>query len=329
MAIDENQLVKAKWNHINKKVYQNMGYDFTKYGDEFYVVFKDLKFKTDIKIEVICDYCNKKYYPTYKAYTQKHDNGIIKDACSCCANKKMSESTLSKRANKYFNILNRICEDNGYVLITKMDEYTDLQMRIKFICPKHGLQNMPLNDLMQGHLCFDCGREKAIMNSKVQQDEVKKRIESVKGNTWINEGEYTGSMDRNLWIKCSCGNKFCVNLRDYKIINRCPTCAKSESTPARNVRLFLEELGIDYTKEKIFKECKDVKPLPFDFYLPEYNLIIEYDGEGHYLESFYIQKGVKNPLDALHKTQYHDKIKDEYCKKHNIYILRIPYWEKK
>jgi hypothetical protein len=47
--------------------------------------------------------------------------------------------------------------------------------------------------------------------------------------------------------------------------------------------------------------------------------LIEYDGEFHY-KKFYEEQ-------TFETGQYHDKLKDEYCLKHNIKLIRIPYWE--
>jgi len=63
--------------------------------------------------------------------------------------------------------------------------------------------------------------------------------------------------------------------------------------------------------------------LPFDFYLSNYNIAIEYQGEQHF-----------NPIKGwggnktLERIQHNDKIKKEYCKKNNIYLIEIPYYEK-
>ena len=57
----------------------------------------------------------------------------------------------------------------------------------------------------------------------------------------------------------------------------------------------------------------------FDFYLPEYNLCIEYDGIQHFKVIGW------NTQEKLNKTQEHDKIKDLYCKNNNIQLLRISY----
>jgi hypothetical protein len=64
-----------------------------------------------------------------------------------------------------------------------------------------------------------------------------------------------------------------------------------------------------------------VQTLPFDVYVPLYNLVIEYDGEQHF--------DIKHSFDKskFWVTIYHDAIKNAYCEDNNINLLRIPYWE--
>lgn len=66
----------------------------------------------------------------------------------------------------------------------------------------------------------------------------------------------------------------------------------------------------------------DIRPLPFDFYLPEYNICIEYDGEQH-------NRSVKHfgGDKAFYTRIKHDNIKNEYCKNNGISLLRIPYFK--
>ena len=58
----------------------------------------------------------------------------------------------------------------------------------------------------------------------------------------------------------------------------------------------------------------------FDFFLPDYNLIIEYDGEQHF-------SGWGGDPKKLKYTQEHDQYKEQWCKINNITLIRIPYTE--
>ena len=85
---------------------------------------------------------------------------------------------------------------------------------------------------------------------------------------------------------------------------------------------FLNYRNIIFTTEKRFKECKNKKTLPFDIYIENLNLCIEYDGRQHF-ESIEHWGGIK----SLQKTKENDKIKNEYCKKRGINLIRIKYNE--
>ena len=67
--------------------------------------------------------------------------------------------------------------------------------------------------------------------------------------------------------------------------------------------------------------------LPFDFYIPEYNICIEYDGEQHYRPVMFDGKDDELATKQFEKTKYHDGIKTKYCNAHGIHLLRIPYYK--
>ena len=71
----------------------------------------------------------------------------------------------------------------------------------------------------------------------------------------------------------------------------------------------------------------DINPLPFDFYLPQLNKCIEYDGGQHYFPVDFAGKGMEHAEEQFRKTQYRDKIKNDYCKNNGISLLRIPYFK--
>lgn len=100
----------------------------------------------------------------------------------------------------------------------------------------------------------------------------------------------------------------------------CPHC--KESKGEKKVKKFLEENNIILIRQHKFNDCKNINQLPFDFYLPEHNLCIEYDGELHYNPKKYFggEAGLK-------ETQKRDQIKTNYCLNNNINLLRIPYWD--
>ncbi len=83
---------------------------------------------------------------------------------------------------------------------------------------------------------------------------------------------------------------------------------------------WLLDNNINYIHQHKFNECKSVRKLPFDFYLPDYNLCIEYDGKQHFepIEWF----GGEN---SLQSNRMRDLIKTEYCINNNVRLIRISY----
>lgn len=80
--------------------------------------------------------------------------------------------------------------------------------------------------------------------------------------------------------------------------------------------------NINFNSQKRFDDCRDKYTLPFDFYLPDYNLIIEIMGEQHEHPVNYF-----GGEEAFKKCIQHDKMKRDYLKINNINILDIWYYD--
>jgi hypothetical protein len=100
----------------------------------------------------------------------------------------------------------------------------------------------------------------------------------------------------------------------------CPHCKSSQGE--RKIQMWLNNNNINYICQKTFNNCKGKRrTLPFDFYLPEYNICIEFQGEQHFRPAFGI-KSFKN----IQQTDY---IKEQYCLQNNIKLLKINWDQEK
>lgn len=315
---DENQLVTVKWNNTNRERYEQLGYVYTKRYDSFQVKAKDLPDGSDARIKVICDYCGKEFISRY-CTVKNGRNKIDKDACYDCHGTKASEVSIITKRKERITALRKLCEDNGYTLLTTEDEYTDVKMRIRYICPIHGERSTIYDNFMKHPKCLKCSQSEIGIPKRKSIEYIKYTIEK-DGNVWLNDDEYTTTTRRNLRIKCSCGNEFITSFTNYERnnVNHCFSCSCKESSGERIIRDFLDDNNIVYIQEKRFDDCRDKKPLPFDFYLPDKNVIIEFDGIQHFKEV--------ETMD--HKTtKRHDGIKNKYCDSNHIDLIRIPYWD--
>ena len=137
------------------------------------------------------------------------------------------------------------------------------------------------------------------------------------------KGNKNGS--RKWLCKCDCGQQTIVTTGHLRS-GHTKSCGCINSRGEELVGTTLSEMSIQYAKQKTFKECVNPKTgrlLRFDFYLPDYNICVEYDGEQHY---YYNDKGW-NTKEKLKMTRYRDNIKNKFCKENDIKLIRIPYWD--
>ena len=140
--------------------------------------------------------------------------------------------------------------------------------------------------------------------------------------------ENTQYIRQGLRFKCSCGKEFITSIASFQNgKTRCEECAKSISRYEFEFKKFLEEQNVDFIYQYSFNQCRDILPLPFDFYIKKYNCLIEIDGEGHFHICNFNQIGNKKAKETFETTQQHDIIKNNFCQENNISLLRIPYWE--
>ena len=126
------------------------------------------------------------------------------------------------------------------------------------------------------------------------------------------------------WLcQCDCGNFTEVSAGQLTREHTLSCGCRHQSKWEMFIGNYLKSLNISFQSQKRFNDCKNKKQsdtLPFDFYLPDYNICIEYDGEHHF-----------HPIDAWGGydkfliNKENDQIKNEYCKNHNIILLRLPY----
>lgn len=271
------------------------------------------------KIQYICPQHGTRITPLSSVL---HGKGCWKCGRATALAKK-NKTTLAQRQASYKQRLKQVAEDTGYTIVTPASDITNNITYITYICPLHGQHSMRLANLLSGKRCPDCQQDKARNRYQLSQQEVIQRIQSC-GGKLVNPEVYINQSTRNLNVLCpECGNIFTTSLVLFTQHGGqvCDHCSSNESLGERRIRHWLEDHGIDFKQEHWFSDCRDIKPLPFDFYLPNYNMIIEFDGRQHFEE---YSSGFFH--DSLKTTQKHDEIKNQYCANHNIKIIRIPYW---
>lgn len=125
-----------------------------------------------------------------------------------------------------------------------------------------------------------------------------------------------------LWkCRCECGKEvICWGNNLIQGRNQSCGCLKGSYGENQIIRI-LTENNINFIREYIFD---DFKPYRYDFYLPDFNRLIEFDGEQHYQEC----SGSWNQQSTFKDRKERDLLKNSYAKNNKIDLIRIPYWEK-
>jgi len=223
------------------------------------------------------------------------------------------ECKIQKRRDKYWNLLlSQYHKKHGHKFDYSISNYIDKRTPIEIGCPTHGIfKQLPRVHLISS--CTQCCTDKKRSN----KDEFITYANMVHNHYYdYSLVEYINS-NKRVKIICPKHGIFEQTPNGHLSGRGCRKCNMSKGES--KIRKILDEKNIEYINGKIFIDCKNISYLPFDFYLPTKNLCIEYDGIQHF-----------EPIrgeDLLLYTMKNDKIKNEFCVKNKIKLLRIKYDE--
>ena len=215
-----------------------------------------------------------------------------------------------KRTNEEF--LKDIAIRNPNIQI--LSEYKGTAQKVKYRCLKCNREWMSkASHLLDGHGCKFCNRKMKTTEMFIKElNEISPDIEVL--------SEYKNNETK---IKCRC--RKCSNIWQpaAKHLLEGRGCTKCCSPRGELIICnLLDNRKIKYYTQYKFDDLLGIggKNLTYDFYLPEYNLLIEYQGGQHFKPTNYM--GGK---EKFKKQVEHDKRKRNYAKEHFINLLEITY----
>lgn len=255
------------------------------------------------KVEIVC--------PEHGIFLQRPDVHLRGGGCTKCVLKFNSEKyrqtveDFIKKSNKIHNF------KYDYSLV----EYINNKTKVNIVCPIHGIFTQEPRSHLNKSGCPKCD----ISHKSNNVDFISKSINK-HGDTYIYTNVNYINATTKISLICKKHGEFLITPNNHLSGKGCPIC--KESTGERNIRLFLDENNIKYIRQKKFNECRNKKNLLFDFYLPDYNLCIEYNGEQHY-KKFRFEKNNERLFERILR----DNIKKDFCIKNDIKLLIIKYNE--
>lgn len=198
-------------------------------------------------------------------------------------------------------------------------EYKTCATKVKIICPVHGVFEQQPQGHLQGWGCVKCGNENQ-MYSKEKFVELANKVHNNRYD--YSKSVYKGST-KDILITCPKHGDFIQRASAHLEGEGCPVCCQSRGE--NKIGSYLRETGVKYIPQYKFDDCKNKKPLPFDFAIfnndGSLRCLIEYQGVQHYQQIFWSGK----EWSSFKEQQKRDKIKRDYCAKRGIQLLIISY----
>jgi hypothetical protein len=292
------------------------GNSFTEHNIKLYIEFKCVGVTYIKALELknahskITLYCTKHCVQYEKTWNQIKNNNY---KCGKCGEESFSNS---KKAD--FNMIKSKFTEFGFEVVSK--EYKTNIIPLKFICKIHGEQEKSWAEFQSKPWCKDCKNIEKIKNMRGTHVEFMDRFNKIHTTIEVMD-EYVKSNSK-MEFKCKkCGRIW--RTKPHHILSG-HGCKCNTSKGELRVSEILKKYNIDFKREATFK---DLGKLRFDFSV--YNsegileYLIEYDGIQHYG----LGRGFFGDMKEYMARRKRDIIKTRYCRKNNIKLIRIPYWD--
>lgn len=201
--------------------------------------------------------------------------------------------------------------------------YKSSDCKVMIKCDKHGVfEQDPTNHLM-GQGCPQCWNERRNELHAYNTKDFIEKAKKVHGDLYdYSESVYKGCFEP-VCIKCNKHGVFWQRAGNHLFGQGCPHCKRSFGE--EKIETILKKENITFIIQYIVKNenlfCSNEKFL-VDFYLPDYNTIIEYNGRQHY-----IPIGFFGGNKTFEQQKNRDMALRQYCKEHGIKLIEIPYTE--
>lgn len=208
----------------------------------------------------------------------------------------------------------------GYDLVN----YKNSQTKVKILCPKHGLFEITPNAHLQGGACPKCAIEENADRCRSNTEEFIEKAKKIHGDRYGYDAVDYINNHTPVVIYCKKHGNFKQTPQKHLCGCGCPHCSLSKGENV--IENYLELNNIKHQSQYKIKNTSLLcgnKYSVCDFYLPDYNTIIEYNGEQHYRETYFHRIGRRSFL----QQQERDVALRQYCNENKIKLIEIPYTE--
>lgn len=255
--------------------------------------------------------------PIHGDFLQSPDSHLRGKGCPECKKEKLSKDRADTK-EQFIDKANKI--HYNFYLYDKCI-YKNSSTPVIITCPIHGdFEQYPSNHL-SGKGCLKCGRERTAQAHTISEQVFIERVKNTHPEYDYSNTHYTKMENPITYICPIHGEVTQIAADHYHSKAGCPKCNKSKGELL--ISRYLNLYKIQYIQQYTIPINKNIRisgKAYIDFYLPDYNTFVEYNGIQHYLPVKHFGGEIK-----LQDQQNRDQAVRDYCKEHSINLIEIPY----
>lgn len=214
----------------------------------------------------------------------------------------------------------KLLHDNKYDY--SLVEYINQVGNVKIICSKHGIFEQRAKSHLRGMGCNKCRADAVGDRSRKTHDQFIADCNRIHGDLFDYSKTIYTADNAPVVITCKKHGDFTQEASSHLRGRGCPKCKASSGE--KKVRDYLIDNGYSFEEQYRFNDCTGLynKTLPFDFYIKDRNIAIEFDGQQHFNYNDYF-----GGVDAYERRVINDQIKNDYCWYNSIKLIRIAHFD--
>lgn len=272
-----------------------------------YIYTKTVYTRAKDSVIIIC--------PKHGEFTQTADSHLHGHGCKLCA--------IEEQHNQQRKKLDEFIENSNIVHNNKYDysevEYVNNHTGVWIICPIHGKFKQTPNDHLCGKGCRQCSYEYRGLKHRLTNDSFIKKSNLIHKNKYdYSLTKYEG-YDNDVEIICPIHGKYTQSADSHLQGHGCPMCNTSKLE--LEIEHILKQNNIKYISQCNSRKFPWLGLQSLDFYLCNYNIAIECQGEQHFHYVDFSGINEERARIEFDKCIERDKRKSMKCKENGVRLL--------
>lgn len=214
-----------------------------------------------------------------------------------------------------------------------LDEYINSRtpIRVKHLDCGNIYYAIPRDIIRGKNRCSKCHQKNISVRYRQAEDTVISLAKSILGDEYLilscDFKKVGTKFSYYLTIKhLKCGKVYTTRQDHITSDKRKCSCTRNVKSVGENILSdYFDNNSIEFCHPKLFDDLVDKQKLHYDFYLPKYNVLVEYQGMQHYYKNHQITRKGYNLHDVWSLQIKHDNMKRQYAQENGYILIEVPY----